>query len=108
MTIFNSSTLLISWNPPFTLEGVPILGYIITIDNTASSDKNETIQTPGNAKMLYYTIDPNVNNNITVTLFPINMAGKGESLFTTTNILSQSLSPSTTLLVPSISKHAST
>ena len=29
--LINSSTVLISWSPPFTLEGIPILGYNVTI-----------------------------------------------------------------------------
>ena len=38
----NSTTVLISWSPPFTLEGVPILGYNVTITNTTSGE-NETM-----------------------------------------------------------------
>lgn len=110
MATFNSSTVLISWSAPFTLQGVPILEYSVTIINSACSDRNNTILAAGNTTMVYYAIDPYVNNNITVTVFPINMAGKGESVFTTTNILSQPLSPTSTtvvVVVPSISQHTS-
>ena len=68
----NSTTVLISWSPPFTLEGVPILGYDIII---ANSVKNETISVEGDTTMLYYSIDdPDPDSNFTVTVVPINGA----------------------------------
>ena len=76
----NSTTVLISWSPPFTLEGVPILGYnvTITITNTTSGE-NETMSVEGDTTMLYYSIDhPDPDNNFTVTVVPINGAGPGE------------------------------
>lgn len=33
MKVLNSSSLKVSWNPPFSLKGVPILGYIIQLMN---------------------------------------------------------------------------
>ena len=75
----NSTTVLISWSPPFTLEGVPILGYNVTIINTTSGE-NETMSVEGDTTMLYYSIDhPDPDNNFTVTVVPINGAGPGES-----------------------------
>ena len=75
----NSTTVLISWSPPFTLEGVPILGYNVTITNTTSGE-NETMSVEGDTTMLYYSIDhPDPDNNFTVTVVPINKAGLGEA-----------------------------
>ena len=68
----NSTTVLISWSPPFTLEGVPILGYNVTVTNTTSGE-NETMSVEGDTTMLYYSIDhPDPDNNFTVTVVPIN------------------------------------
>ena len=78
----NSTTVLISWSPPFTLEGVPILGYNVTITNTTSGE-NETMSVEGDTTMLYYSIDhPDPDNNFTVTVVPINGAGPGEGATT--------------------------
>ena len=75
----NSTTVLISWSPPFTLEGVPILGYNVTITNTPSGE-NETMSVEGDTTMLYYSIDhPDTDNNFTVTVVPINGAGSGQA-----------------------------
>ena len=75
----NSTTVLISWSPPFTLEGVPILGYNATIANTTSGE-NETMSVEGDTTMLYYSIDhPDPDNNFTVTVVPINGAGPGQA-----------------------------
>ena len=77
-TIINSTTVLISWSPPFTLEGVPILGYNVTI--TTSSGKNETMSVEGDANMLYYSIEdhPDSDSNFTVTVVSVNVLGAGE------------------------------
>ena len=74
----NSTTVFISWSPPFTLEGVPILGYNVTITNTTSGE-NDTMSVEGDT-MLYYSIDhPDPDNNFTVTVIPTNKAGPGEN-----------------------------
>ena len=74
----NSTTVLISWSPPFTLEGVPILGYNVTITNTTSGE-NETMSVEGDTTMLYYSIDhPDPDNKFTVTVVSINNVGAGE------------------------------
>ena len=73
---FNSTTVLISWSPPFTLEGVPILGYNVTITYTTSG-KNETMLVEDTT--LLYSIDhPDPENNFTVTVVPINEVGAGQ------------------------------
>ena len=76
VTLINSTTVLISWSPPFTLEGVPILGYNVTITNTTSGE-NETVLVEDTT--LLYSIDhPDPENNFTVTVVPINEVGAGE------------------------------
>ena len=76
VTPFNSTTVLISWSPPFTLEGVPILGYNVTITNTTSGE-NETMLVEDTT--LLYSIDhPDSENNFTVTVVPINEVGTGQ------------------------------
>ena len=72
MVSINSTTVLISWSPPFTLEGVPILGYNVTITNTTSGE-NEILESE-NTTMLNYTFsidNPDPNSNFTVTVVPI-------------------------------------
>ena len=76
MTLINSTTVLISWSPPFTLEGVRILGYNVTITNTTSGE-NETVLVEDTT--LLYSIDhPDPENNFTVTVVPINEVGTGQ------------------------------
>ena len=88
----NSTTVLISWSPPFTLEGVPILGYNVTITNTTSGE-NKRMSVEGDTTMLYYSIDhPDPDNKFTVTVVPINGAGPGEPSAVNT-ILSQNVFP---------------
>ena len=79
VVLINSTTFLLSWSPPFTLEGVPILGYNVTITNTTSGE-NETMSVEGNTTMLYYSIDhPDPDNNFTVTVIPVNVVGPGDN-----------------------------
>ena len=73
VTLINSTTALISWSPPFTLEGVPILGYNVTITNT--SGENETVLVEDTT--LLYTVY-RTYLKITVTVIPINEIGAGE------------------------------
>ena len=80
-TAINSTTVLISWSPPFTLQGVPILGYNVTITNTISGE-NETMLVEDTT--LLYSID--TNNNHTATVVPINEAGEGDPAFITIEI----------------------
>jgi len=85
VTLINSTSVFISWSPPFTLEGVPILGYNVTITNTgastASTEDSETTFVENN--LLYYSAGlPDVDNNFTVSVVPINEGGAGESAVT--------------------------
>ena len=77
VTPFNSSsTVLISWSPPFTLEGVSILGYNVTIAKMISGE-NETMLAQ-NTTLLYSIDHPDPGNNFTVTVVPINEVGAGQ------------------------------
>lgn len=73
----NVTSVLISWNPPFTLLGVPILGYNVTITNT-SSGQSKTFLVEDTT--LLYSIDyPDMENNFTLTVVAINEVGPGHS-----------------------------
>ena len=74
VTLNNSTTLLISWSPPFTLEGVPILSYNVIITN--SSNNNETFSVAGSATMWYHLIDISANIYV-VSVVPVNFRGAG-------------------------------
>lgn len=68
--LINSTILYISWNPPYSLDGVTIL-YHIKINNSL----NVTIE---NTTDYYYSIDPTqTETNVAVTVIPVNKAGKG-------------------------------
>ena len=69
MTSIDSTAVLISWSPPFTLEGVPILRYIVTIASTTSV-ANVTV----NNTLLYYLCH---ESSIDVTVVAVNGAGDG-------------------------------
>ena len=75
-TTINSTIVLISWRPPFTLEGVPILGYNVTVSDTISGE-NETMLVEDTT--LLYSID--TDNSHTATVVPINEAGEGDPAF---------------------------
>ena len=70
----NSTTVLISWSPPFTLERIPILGYNVTIINTISGETN-TIRI--NETFMKYPIG-NVKNFIVIVV-PFNEVGAGNA-----------------------------
>ena len=66
VTVINSTTIFISWSPPFTLDGVPILWYIVTI----TSGENMTVN---NTWLYYLCHEPSVD----VTVIAVNGAGDG-------------------------------
>ena len=74
--LINSTTVLISWSPHFTLEGVPILGYNVTITNTTSGE-NKTMLVV-DTTLLYSIGHPDPVNNFTATVVPINEVGAGQ------------------------------
>ena len=76
MMLINSTTVLISWSPHFTLEGVPILGYNVTITNTTSGE-NKTMLVV-DTTLLYSIGHPDPVNNFTATVVPINEVGAGQ------------------------------
>ena len=71
MIHINSTTILISWNPPDTLEGAPILSYNVTVGT------NEPIIVKGNTNMLYHSIEHMKNSLMTITVVPVNRGGAG-------------------------------
>ena len=73
VTLLNSTTVNISWSPPFTLEGVPILGYIVTVITTGKKETFLVIDT-----VLYYLLDPDPGN-FTAIVVPFNQIGVGGS-----------------------------
>ena len=76
----NSTTVLISWSPPFTLEGVPILGYNVTI--ISGEICNKTLLVKGSKNMLLYHATEHSNNiTFTVTVVPINAGGAGKGTY---------------------------
>ena len=75
VTPIDSTTVLIAWNPPFTLEGVPIIGYYITVTNTTSG--NNKTKFVMDTTMLYSIDHPDPENNFTVTVVPVNDVGEG-------------------------------
>ena len=75
VTPLNSTTVLISWSPPFTLERVDILGYNVTITNTISGE-SEIFFVKDTTTLLYPT-DP--ENSFIVTVVPINEVGAGNN-----------------------------
>ena len=75
MTPINSTTVLISWSPPFTLDGVPILGYNVTITNR----ENESMWKWVDTGQLLYT-PSHLEDISTVTVVPINEVGAGEPM----------------------------
>ena len=75
--IVNTTSLTVTWSAPYTLDGVPILGYNITITNTSN----------GNILYTYFTQDTQyvISNNdvetcteLTLTISGYNGAGDGE------------------------------
>lgn len=78
--ILNSSTLFISWSPPYTLLGVPILFYRVKTNSF-----NITVM---NTTAVYYPIQPSQSNvTVEVTVVPVNKAGDGVPTTLSTNIM---------------------
>ena len=89
----NSTTVLISWTPPFTLEGVPILGYNVTITNTTSGENesmllNSTGHSDPQTSLLYSIDHPDPEINFIITVVPINKFGAGQPAVTCTSLIS--------------------
>ena len=79
----NASTLLISWNPPYTLDGVPILYYCVKVNNSLN------ITTDNTTSVNYYSlIEPaQTEINVAVTILPVNKVGEGMATSVYTSIL---------------------
>ena len=80
VTSINSSIVLISWSPPFTLEGVPILGYNVTTCKTNINEDVlicETISVKASTNMVFHFIKHPSNISFIVTVVPFNEGGTG-------------------------------
>ena len=81
----NASTLLISWNPPYTLEGVPILYYCIKVNSSLN------IHTENTTSLYYYSVidikPAQTEINVAVTILPVNKVGEGMATSVYTSIL---------------------
>ena len=77
----NSTTVLISWSPPFTLEGVPILGYNVTITNTTSGE-NETMSVKGTLPCCTTPLTILILTRTSLSLWSLSMELDQESLKT--------------------------
>ena len=62
-----------SWSPPFSLDGVPIYGYIINVTNEV--DNTQYTTTSNTTSWIYY---PSQFGNYTVSIAGNNSAGEGE------------------------------
>ena len=94
LTPINPTTVRISWNPPITLEGVPILGYNVTI--TSFTDGKIKCQLSTNSTSVQY--HPDQDDVYLITVVPLNEAGAGQPANITDIIPSTSV-PSTSKLV---------
>ena len=68
-----------SWSPPFSLDGVPIYGYIINVTN--EGDNTQYTTTSNTTSWIYY---PSQFGNYTISIVGNNSAGEGE--ITTTSV----------------------
>ena len=73
MTFVNSTIFLISWSPPFTLEGVPIFNYYVTIKTT--DGESEQLYTE-HSTLWYQPVQG--TTYIMITVVAINQAGPGQ------------------------------
>ena len=62
-----------SWSPPFSLDGVPIYGYIINVTN--EGDNTQYTTTSNTTSWIYC---PSQFGNYTVSIAGNNSAGEGE------------------------------
>ena len=66
----DSCTVEVFWDPPFTLQGVPILGYNINITNVITGEIFSTTTE-------YTSIQISLEYSINVTIAAVNGAGQG-------------------------------
>ena len=71
-TYINGSSVLLSWAAPYTLDNVPITGYLI------NDGFNNINTTNNNTGIVLSTTDPDVCNTTIVTVSPINDVGIGQ------------------------------
>ena len=76
-------TLRLTWTPPYTLQGVPILNYSITINPSIGG---MTVYTSDSTEYLYTPAALGVADEIVVAA--INKVGPGSDVHTSVNISS--------------------
>ena len=70
---------MISWHPPYTLKGVPILFYQVKI--------NPLLNTTAENTTLYIPFEQSqVEITIAITVVPVNRVGKGKATSILTNL----------------------
>ena len=72
----NSTTVNITWSAPYTLDGVDILGYNITITNTSNGNILHTYFTQ-DTQYIISNIDGDPCTALTLTISGYNGAGDG-------------------------------
>ena len=75
--------LQLTWNPPYTLQGVPILNYSITINPSVGG---MTADTSNSTEYLYTPAALGVTDKIVVAA--INEVGPGSGVYISVNISS--------------------
>ena len=76
--VVNSTSLSVSWSAPYTLDGVPILGYNITITNTSNGNTLSTYFTQDTQYVISIN-DGDPCTELTLTISGYNGAGDGDS-----------------------------
>ena len=83
VTVINSTTIFVSWVSPFTLEGVPILGYSVTIAKTRENVTISSTKLYVLEKQLYNNIIDDKNfPSLAITVVAINEGGAGQPITT--------------------------
>ena len=73
----NSTSINITWSAPYTLDGVDILGYNITIANTSNGDVLYTYFTQ-DQQYIISNIDEDPCTELTLAISGYNGAGDGD------------------------------
>ena len=76
-TELNTTTALISWDPPYSLQGVPILAYQIKIDTCQCTSQSFEAENTHFEYLLNDIHPTKVTHHITVKA--VNQAGEGEA-----------------------------
>ena len=75
----NSATLLITWIPPPTLQGVPIKNNSINISRLDDGESVNSNTTIGNISKYRYNASNQLGETLVIAVTPVNDAGQGNS-----------------------------